>query len=72
MHVVQPRERRDQCREACCGPPDRPRGILGCPFCLMVAAVMVGGRPPGRPAATIDPMANPSKWSANPSAQPKA
>ena len=45
MHVVQPRERRDRCREACCGPPDRPRGILGCPF--LMAAAVVGGRRPG-------------------------
>ena len=45
MHVVQPRERRDRCREDCCGPPDRPRGILGCPF--LMAAAVVGGRRPG-------------------------
>ena len=48
MHVAQPRERRDRCREACCGPPDRPRGILGRPFCLMMVAAP-GGRPPARP-----------------------
>ena len=45
MSAVRPRERRDRCREVCCGPQDRPRGILGCPF--LMAATVVGGRRPG-------------------------
>ena len=45
MHGVRPCERRDRCYEVCCGPPDRPRGILGCPF--LMAAAVVGGRRPG-------------------------
>ena len=55
MSTVRPRERRDRCREFCCGPQDRPRGILGCPF-LMAAVLMWWAGGPGHHRSDVQPI----------------